>query len=51
MTTPTEQPAHHDAEDVPAALARETQDGPGDLSQLPEGDFDSFAEPDVEDVK
>lgn len=36
--------------DVPAALARETADGPGtdDESSLPESDFVSFAEPDVE---
>lgn len=39
-----------DAEDVPAALERETQDGPGtdDLDSLPESDFISFAEDDVE---
>lgn len=40
----------HDAEDVDAALGRETQDGPGfgDESQLPPEDFDGFAEADVE---
>ena len=41
----------HDDEDVPAALKRETFDGPGctdPQTQLPEPDFDSFAEPDVE---
>jgi len=51
---PTEQAEQNfDAEDVPAALARETQDGPGDLSDLPESDFVSFAEDGVEqeDVK
>lgn len=30
------------------SLARETQDGPGDVSDLPESDFDSFAGDDVE---
>jgi len=43
-----------DAEDVPVALARETQDGPGpDLDSLPPSDFVSFAEADVEqeDIK
>jgi protein involved in sex pheromone biosynthesis len=43
-----------DAEDVPVALAMETQDGPGpDLDSLPPGDFVSFAEADVEqeDIK
>lgn len=41
---------NHDDEDVPAALARETQDGPGtdDESSLPESDFESFADPDAE---
>ena len=41
---------NHDDEDVPVALARVTQDGPGtdDLTQLPPGDFESFAESDVE---
>lgn len=41
---------NHDDEDVPVALERETQDGPGtdDESSLPESDFDSFAEGDVE---
>jgi len=38
-----------DAEDVPAAIAMETQDGPGpDVSSLPPSDFVSFAETDVE---
>jgi hypothetical protein len=37
-----------DEEDVKAALERETQDGPGDLDNLPKEDFVSFAEPDVE---
>jgi hypothetical protein len=48
-TDMTEQPTapHHDEEDVPAALARETTDGPG-TDALPPSDFDSFAEPDVE---
>ena len=38
-----------DAEDVPVALERETQDGPGpDLDSLPPSDFVSFTEDDVE---
>ena len=39
-----------DEEDVPAALERETQDGPGtdNLDTLPSSDFESFAEADVE---
>jgi len=39
-----------DEEDVKALLERETQDGPGtdDLDSLPESDFVSFAEDDVE---
>jgi hypothetical protein len=50
----TEQPVipepHHDEEDVPAALARTTHDGPGEtpLEDLPPSDFVSFAESDVE---
>ena len=42
---------HHDEEDVPAALARKTDDGPGtdDISSLPESDFDGYAESDVEE--
>lgn len=43
----SEQPDYDD-EDVPAALARETQDGPGDLSGLPVADFESFATEGVE---
>jgi hypothetical protein len=40
---------NHDDEDVPAALERDTADGPGDdESSLPESDFESFAEADVE---
>jgi hypothetical protein len=39
---------HHDEEDVPAILARETGDGPGDLQNLPEPDFISFTDPDAE---
>lgn len=40
----------HDDTDVDAALGRETMDGPGfgDESQLPDEDFESFAESDVE---
>lgn len=44
----TEQPTDHDDTDVPEALKRETQDGPGDLSKLPEPDFESFATEGVE---
>lgn len=44
-----------DKEDILTALERDTQDGPGtdDLDSLPESDFVSFAEADVEqeDVK
>jgi len=36
-----------DTEDIPAALERETQDGPG-AEPLPPGDFVSFAESGVE---
>lgn len=44
-----EQPLENfDDEDVAALLARETQDGPGDLDKLPAEDFVSFAEEDVE---
>ena len=42
------------AEDVPAALERETQDGSGlenDESELPESDFAGYATDDVEDDK
>jgi hypothetical protein len=41
---------HYDDEDVPAALKRETQDGSGFKTEdeLPESDFESFAEADVE---
>jgi hypothetical protein len=37
--------------DVPAALARETHDGPGfdNEDELPPGDFESFATDDVEE--
>ena len=40
----------HDEEDVPQALARETQDGSGFESEdeLPESDFQGFATDDVE---
>lgn len=43
---------HWDDEDVPEALKRETQDGSGfeSVDELPESDFDSFAEDDVEDT-
>lgn len=46
----TEQPQNFDEEDVKAALERTTQDGPGtaDLTSLPAGDFESFADTDVE---
>lgn len=43
---------HYDDEDVPAALAKtDTADGSGFSSEdeLPESDFDSFAEDGVED--
>lgn len=41
---------NYDEEDVKEALARTTDDGPGfeDESDLPEGDFEGFAEDDVE---
>jgi hypothetical protein len=41
---------NYDAEDVPEALKRETADGSGFTSadELPESDFVSFAEDDVE---
>lgn len=52
----TEQPdpaavESHDDEDVQAALARETQDGPGFESEdeLPEDDFAGYATDEVED--
>lgn len=40
----------NDEEDVPAALERDTEDGSGfaDESELPESDFDGYAEDDVE---
>lgn len=43
--------AHYDDEDVPEVLKRETQDGSGFESEdeLPESDFESFSEDDVED--
>jgi len=46
----TEDKPHYDEEDVPAALKRETQDGPGFDSEdeLPPSDFVSFAKGDVE---
>lgn len=51
-TEPAPVPAgvDHDEEDVKALLERETQDGPGFESEdeLPESDFQSFAEDDVE---
>lgn len=42
---------HHDEEDIPEALKRETQDGPGfeNEDDLPESDFEGFAEDDVEE--
>lgn len=42
--------AHYDEEDVKAALERETHDGSGFKSEdeLPESDFEGFAEEDVE---
>lgn len=42
--------AQNDEEDVKAALARTTQDGSGFTSEdeLPESDFESFSESDVE---
>lgn len=40
---------NHDEEDVPAALERETEDGPGDLDSLPDSDFEGFASGDVEE--
>lgn len=41
---------HFDDEDVPAALERDVQTGPGfsDESELDDPDFDSFATEDVE---
>lgn len=39
----------HDDEDVPAALQRTTDDGPGNLQNLPAEDFAGFAEDDVEE--
>lgn len=49
-TVPVEADAN-DEEDVPAALERETADGSGfeDESELPESDFDGYAEDDVEE--
>lgn len=38
----------HDETDVPAALERNTDDGPGDLDNLPESDWVSFATEGVE---
>lgn len=40
----------HDHEDVPAALERQTDDGPGfeNESELPAETFESYAEDDVE---
>lgn len=42
---------HYDEKDVPAALQRVTSDGSGFDSpdELPESDFESFAEDDVEE--
>lgn len=40
--------ANHDDTDVAAALARDTQDGPGDLGSLPPSDFAGFATEGVE---
>jgi hypothetical protein len=50
---PEEDQNHHDDEDVPAALKRETSDGPGFDSEdeLPESDFESFSEDDVEQTE
>lgn len=41
---------HYDEEDAPEALKRETADGSGFESEdeLPESDFEGFAEEDVE---
>lgn len=39
---------NYDVEDVAAVLERVTTDGPGDLDNLPESDFESFATEDVE---
>lgn len=36
-------------QDIKDLLARDTADGPGDLDKLPESDFKSFAEKDVEE--
>jgi hypothetical protein len=38
---------HHDEEDVPAALERETDDGKGG-AVVPKADFDSYTEPDAD---
>lgn len=48
MTELSPEPDSFDDEDVAALLARDTQDGPGDLDSLPAEDFVSFAEDDVE---
>lgn len=39
---------HFDKEDVAAALSRSTDDGPGDLSELPESDWNGYATEGVE---
>ena len=37
-------------QDIKELLARETADGAGDLDKLPESDFESFSENDVEET-
>jgi hypothetical protein len=48
--TPTRKQDNHDEADVERALKRETADGPGfdNEDDLPESDFESFAEDGVE---
>lgn len=44
----------NDEVDVPAAIERKTEDGPGpdfDSEKLPESDFDSYATDDVEETE
>jgi hypothetical protein len=39
---------HFDEIDVPAALAKQTDDGPGDLDKLPESNWQGYATEGVE---
>lgn len=45
MTDPVK---NFDRTDVPKAIKQETDDGPGDLENLPESDFQGFATEGVE---